>query len=85
MTDTVVRARIDPGVKNKADQVLKDMGLTLSDGIRLFLHQVITDQALPFLIKTPTAVTVAALQAIEKEQALELTTLEQLAKDWKEG
>ena len=53
MAESVVRSRIDPVVKNEANQILKSMGLTLSDGIRLFLYQVIAQKALPFEIKSP--------------------------------
>jgi DNA-damage-inducible protein J len=56
-TNTIVRSRIDPAVKNEASKILRSMGLTLSDGIRLFLHQIIVQKELPFSVKTPNSVT----------------------------
>jgi DNA-damage-inducible protein J len=44
-SDTVVRARIDGQVKEKAAKVLADMGLSVSDAIRLLLMRVVSDAA----------------------------------------
>jgi DNA-damage-inducible protein J len=51
--DTVVRARIEGQVKDEATHVLADMGLTVSDAIRLMLIRVAAEKALPFAIKAP--------------------------------
>ena len=85
MTETVVRARIDATVKDEAIRVLQSMGLTLSDAIRLFLHQVVTEHGIPFQIKAPNPVTVAAMQATQKGQGLEPVTLKQLEIQWNEA
>ncbi|MEN8155113.1 MAG: type II toxin-antitoxin system RelB/DinJ family antitoxin [Acidobacteriota bacterium] len=82
MDTSVVRSRIDPVVKEEAKRIFKSMGITLSDGIRLFLHQVIADQALPFAVKVPNKKTIAAMEAARKGET-ESTTLDNLAKDWK--
>jgi DNA-damage-inducible protein J len=60
------------------------MGLTLSDGIRLFLFQVIASQALPFKAKVPNARTIAALEAARKGE-VEKVSIDQLEKEWKEA
>ena len=65
-TDTVVRARIDEQVKEKAAKVLADMGLSVSDAIRLLLIRVAADKALPFEIKMPNAETRAAMAELEQ-------------------
>jgi DNA-damage-inducible protein J len=82
MAESVVRSRIDPVVKLEADRVLRSMGITLSDGIRLFLFQVIAEKALPFKIKTPNKRTIAAMQAARKGK-VEPTDLRTLRKSWK--
>ncbi len=51
MTSTI-QIRIDAKIKKQADKTLKDMGLDLSSGIKLFLNQVIKAQAIPFQIRT---------------------------------
>jgi len=44
----VVRARIDGQVKQQATDVLAQMGLSVSDAIRMMLIRVATDRVLPF-------------------------------------
>ena len=53
-SDTVVRARIDRDVKAEAAKVLAEMGLSVSDAIRLLLVRVAVKQALPFEAKCRT-------------------------------
>lgn len=59
---TDVRSRIEPELKDRASEVLEACGLNLSDAIRLFLRQVVTQQGLPFEVKTPNATTLAAMR-----------------------
>jgi len=65
-SDTVVRARIDGQVKEKAAKVLAEMGLSVSDAIRLLLIRVADEKALPFEIKAPNAETRAAIAELEE-------------------
>jgi DNA-damage-inducible protein J len=82
MSDTVIRARVDLALKDEANQLFQRLGLTMSDAIRLFLHQAVAEQALPFAIKVPNPTTVAAMEAVERGQGLETVTLDQLAQEW---
>lgn len=59
----VVRARIDSDIKQRAELVLDSIGLSMSDAIRIFLHQVIVRQEFPLELKVPNAVTLAAMNA----------------------
>jgi len=59
---TDARSRIEPELKDRASNVLAECGLNLSDAIRLFLRQVVAQQGLPFEVRTPNAVTVAAMK-----------------------
>ena len=55
--NTVIQTRIDSETRQNAEKVLNAMGFTLNDGIRIFLRQVINEQALPFrpaIRKEPT-------------------------------
>ena len=47
MTKTVVCARIDEGVKEKAVAMLATIGLTVSDSFRLMMIRIAKDKALP--------------------------------------
>jgi len=79
-TNTVIRSRIDPEVKNEASKILRSMGLTLSEGIRLFLYQIIAQKKLPFFVKTPNTVTIKAMESADNEE-VEPTTIEQISND----
>lgn len=55
MSETVIRSRIDSSIKLEAQSLLERFGLTMSDAIRLFLHQVVIEKGLPFQVKLPKA------------------------------
>ncbi|HEY1647547.1 MAG TPA: type II toxin-antitoxin system RelB/DinJ family antitoxin [Terracidiphilus sp.] len=50
-TNTVVRSRISVEVKEKATAVLEEMGLTVSDVMRIVLTKIAKESALPFDLK----------------------------------
>jgi len=56
-----VRARIDETVKDEAAAVLAEMGLTVSDVVRMTLTRVARDGALPLDLKVPNRATRAAM------------------------
>jgi len=67
MSKTVdVRARITSDEKQRASETLADMGLTVSQAIRLFLNDVAENQSLPFQIKAPNRQTLAAINELER-------------------
>jgi DNA-damage-inducible protein J len=51
MPDTMIRSRIDASLKMEAQSLLDGMGLSMSEAIRLFLHQVVAEKGLPFPVK----------------------------------
>lgn len=57
-----VRARIDETLKNEAAVVLADMGLTVSDVVRIVLTKIAKEKALPFALNVPNAETRAAME-----------------------
>ena len=80
-SDTIVRARIDGRVKEKAAKVLANMGLSVSDAIRLLLVRVAAEQALPFEIKVPNAETRAAKAEIEQGKGASFDSVADLMAD----
>ncbi len=43
-----IRVLVDEELKNDAESVLKDLGLNISQAVRLFLIQVVKTEELPF-------------------------------------
>ena len=78
---TFVRARIDEQVKERAAKVLADMGLSVSDAIRLLLVRVAVEKALPFEIKVPNAETRAAIAELEHGEGASFDTVADLIAD----
>ncbi|MCL2660749.1 MAG: type II toxin-antitoxin system RelB/DinJ family antitoxin [Acidobacteriaceae bacterium] len=60
-TTAVVRARIDEDLKTEAAAVLAEMGLTISDVVRIALTKIAKEKALPFQMRVPNALTAATL------------------------
>ena len=57
-----VRARIDEALKDEAAAVLADMGLTVSDVVRIVLTRIAKEHALPFALQVPNAETRTAME-----------------------
>ena len=51
-TDTL-HIRIEPSVKQRAEETLKDLGLSITEAINVFLNQVILNDGIPFEIRKP--------------------------------
>jgi DNA-damage-inducible protein J len=54
MSDTVVKARVDPNLKIEAEAVFQELGLSTTEAIRMFLSQVRMRRGLPFRVETLT-------------------------------
>jgi DNA-damage-inducible protein J len=77
-TETV-RARVEPQLKKEAESVLKALGLSPAEAIRLFYKQVTLRHGLPFAVEIPNAETRKAMrQALEGENLTEWSDLEAL-------
>lgn len=80
-SDAVIRARIESGVKDRANRVFQSMGMTASDGIRMFLTHVAAEGALPFAADTPNAATRAAMRELDEGGGKAFNTLGELLED----
>ena len=74
----IVQARVRPEIKFAGEQVLRSIGLTMTEAMELFLRRVIVDQKLPFevvALNEPTLTTiVAAWEAKGVEKSIKLST-----------
>lgn len=66
-------ARIEPDVKEQAENILSALGIPASNAINMFYKQIILNRGLPFDVKIPTArpVDVAELTEVELNAELE--------------
>jgi DNA-damage-inducible protein J len=53
--NALVQTRIDPAVKKRAAAVLEELGITVSDAVRILLTRTANEGALPFALTNDTA------------------------------
>lgn len=62
-----VFARVEPEVKEQAEQVLDRLGIPMSNAVDMFLRQIVLQKGLPFEVKLPREKPLA-YGALTKEQ-----------------
>ena len=81
MATTMVHIRVDDKVKAKAAKTLAEMGLSVSDAVRMLLVRVAAEKALPFEVKVPNPTTVKAMKAADRRRGKRVRTAGALFKD----
>ena len=69
--------------KQKAKEIFKKYGLSLSDAVNIFLSQSIYNNGLPFEMKIPNKETIQAMKEAEDGIGLEEISLKELEKEMK--
>jgi len=85
MANATVQARISPELKEQAELVLAEIGLSTADAIRVFLQQTVNSGGLPFqpTAKRPNAETLDAMLELENGGGQVFESTEDLFADWK--
>jgi len=60
--DATVRARVDSNLKQEVEEILKEIGLSTSQAITLFLKRIKYEKGIPFELKVPNATTIQAME-----------------------
>jgi DNA-damage-inducible protein J len=58
-----IRARIEPGLKIEVENILSELGLTVSETVHLLCRQIKLQRGLPFDVRIPNEVTARTLNA----------------------
>ncbi len=66
MTSTI-QVRVDSKMKRSADIAFRNMGIDMSSGVKLFLHQVVRSGSIPFIIRTANGFTPEQEQRMIRE------------------
>jgi DNA-damage-inducible protein J len=61
-----IRARIEPGLKIEVEDILLDLGLTVSEAVHLLFRQIKLQRGLPFDVRIPNEVTARTLNASKR-------------------
>lgn len=62
LLDATVRARVDSNLKQEVEEILKEIGLSTSQAITLFLKRIKYEKGIPFELKVPNATTIKAME-----------------------
>ena len=66
----VIQTRIDPVIKNKAQNIFNQLNISMSEAISIFLTQVTLKRGIPFEITLPNDVTADTLIKSENGKTL---------------
>ena len=79
-----LHTRVEPEVKEMADAILNDLGISITEAFNMFLHQVIHYRGIPFDVRLPNAETVQAIREAEQGVGLHrCSSIEQLLEELK--
>jgi DNA-damage-inducible protein J len=81
MATTMVHVRVDRKTKQRAAKTLAEIGISVSDAVRMLLVRVAAEKALPFAVKVPNATTVKAMRSADRGKGKRLNSAGALFKD----
>lgn len=83
MKTAAVHSRIQPEIKQQAEEVLHRLGLSPTEAIRMFYTQIALRNGLPFDVAIPNEVTEKALNESRSGRDLErFDSVDQLFESW---
>ena len=66
----IVQGRVSPQLKADSEEVLQQIGLSMTDLIKMTLRQLVMQRGIPFEAKIPNAETIAAFEEDLSEQKI---------------
>jgi DNA-damage-inducible protein J len=83
MKSAAVHSRIEPEIKNKAESILRRLGVSPTEAIRMFYTQITLRNGLPFTVDIPNKETEEALRDSRRGRNLErFDNVDDLFKSW---
>ena len=76
-----INARIEPSLKQQAEMILHNVGLSTAEAIRIFYTQICLKKGLPFEVKLPNDETVLAIQELESGKGAKYNSMEAVWND----
>ena len=78
---STARALLDPEVKRRAEAILRELGLSVSNAFELFYRQVIAHRGLPFDLQIPNETTMKAIHRSRDGKGKSFSSPEDLFED----
>lgn len=80
----VIHARIEPETKDEAEGVMKRLGISPTEAIRIFYQQICLRRGLPFAVQLPNELTKTTLAKSRKgEEVEQFDNLDGMFSSWK--
>lgn len=80
-----VHARLDSATKKRSEDILKQIGMTPTEAVRLLYRQIALRGEFPVELRVPNALTVKTLDRSDRnEEVEEFDSLEDLTASWTE-
>lgn len=78
----VITTRIEPEIKQEAENILAQLGLTMSQAMTLYINQLVLRRGIPFNINIPNQATMEAIQeSLEPENLPGFDNVDDLFED----
>jgi DNA-damage-inducible protein J len=82
---TVIHTRIDPATKAATEKILRALGLTPTEAIRLLYRQIAMRGEFPLELRVPNALTAETLAKADRGDGLEtFDSIDELCASWSE-
>jgi DNA-damage-inducible protein J len=66
----MIRARVEDKLKKDVENILEHLGLSASEAINIFYHQIKLTQGIPFLVRMPNEITHKVFKSTDKNKDL---------------
>ena len=76
-----ITARVEPKLKASAEGVLQKLGISTTEAITMFLHQVALHRGLPFEVRIPNAASRRAIDELEAGRGKGFASVDDLMQD----
>lgn len=67
---SIIQAIVEPQLRESAEEVFKQLGLTTNEAITLFYEQVAINQSLPFSVNIPNQITEETFKKTDQDEDL---------------
>ena len=80
--EATIRARCDAELKVSAEAIFKQLGITTSQAINMFLAKVKNEKGIPFELKIPNETTIEAMNEAKLDRNMKAASIEQIKQEF---
>lgn len=66
MKSALIQTRVEPDLKAEVEKILREIGISTSEAITIFLNRIRMEKGIPFELKIPNARTLEAMNDTNK-------------------